>query len=336
MQVNSTPFVSVVVPCRNEEKFIQLCLDSIVGNDYPKDKREILVVDGYSEDQTKKILAQYALENPDICVIHNPNKITAAALNIGIKQAKGEYLLWMSAHNTYPKEYISKCIKAIKDYGVDNVGGRIIPQARTLSVFAKAIIKVISHPFGVGNSRFRTSCQKPVEADTVFGGCYHRDVFEKVGLFNEKLIRGQDMEFNLRLKKSGGKILLVPDIYSYYYARSSLISFFRHNFINGVWVIYPFKYTKHMPVSSRHLIPLGFVLSIIISLILTFYSPIFSYLLGGIMFVYLLLNYYFSLQISVQEKNIKFLFSLPVVFMFLHFSYGLGSLYGILSIFLHK
>ena len=106
---------------------------------------------------------------------------------------------------------------------------------------------------------FRVHTDEPKWVDTVFGGCYRREVFDRVGLFNENLVRGQDMEFNLRLKKAGGKTLLVPDIVSYYYARSDIKSFWKHNFTNGVWAILPFLYSPIMPVSWRHLVPLIFV-----------------------------------------------------------------------------
>ena len=211
------PFVSIIIPCRNEEPFILKCLNSLFLQDYPKEKLEILVIDGASEDKTKKIIQEYIKKHPFVKLLENPQKFTPIGLNIGIKEAKGDVIARMDAHAEYEKEYISKCVKYLNKYKVDNVGGVMITLSRKDTIWGKAIIAVLSHRFGVGNARFRVGAQKPVLVDTVFGGCYRREVFNKIGYFNENLVRGQDMDFNLRLRKAGGKILLVPKIKSYYY-----------------------------------------------------------------------------------------------------------------------
>jgi len=145
------------------------------------------------------------------------------------------------------------------------------------TLIGKAIAKSLSCRFGVGNSYFRTGTDKPKWVDTVFGGCYRKEIFSKVGLFNESLPRGQDMEFNLRLKRAGFKTLLVPNIVSYYYAKPDMKSFIKHNYINGVWAILPFKYSKIMPVSLRSLVPLFFVVSLLSSWILAIFLPFFRF-----------------------------------------------------------
>ena len=257
------PFVSVIVPCRNEEKFIGRCLDSIIANDFPKDGLEVLVIDGMSEDGTRKIVEEYVQKYPSIRFLNNLKKNTPCALNIGIKNAKGELILWMSAHNHYENNYISRCVESLNKYGADNVGGimKTLPQEDNFT--GQTIAASLSHRFGVWNSYFRIHTNEPKWVDTVFGGCYRKEVFDRVGLFNENLVRGQDMEFNLRLKKAGGKTLLVPNIVSYYYARSDIKSFWKHNWTNGVWAILPFLYSPIMPVSWRHLVPLIFVTSLL-------------------------------------------------------------------------
>lgn len=262
------PFVSIIIPCRNERRFIGDCLQSIIDNDYPKERLEVLAVDGMSEDGTRAVIESYAQQYPWIRLIENPKRITPVALNIGIKNAKGEIIIWMSAHNRYDKNYISRCVESLEKYGADNVGGVMKTLPREDSFMAQAIVASLSHRFGVGNSYFRVQTNKPKWVDTVFGGCYRREVFDRVGLFNENLVRGQDMEFNLRLKKAGGKTLLVPDIVSYYYARSDLKSFWKHNWANGVWAVLPFLYSPITPVSWRHLVPLIFVSSLLGSCVL--------------------------------------------------------------------
>jgi GT2 family glycosyltransferase len=200
----------------------------------------------------------------------------------------------------------------------------------------KATALALSHRFGVGNSVFRTGTQEPAWVDTVFGGCYRKEVFEKIGIFNEKLVRGQDMEFNLRLRKAGLRTLLVPDIVSYYYPRSDFKSFCMNNFRNGVWAILPFKYSKIIPVSWRHLVPLVFVSSLIGSIAISVFSSIFLWLFWLILGSYFLSNVYFSIKISKKEKDLKYIFIMPLIFGSLHLGYGLGSLRGALKAIVSK
>jgi glycosyltransferase involved in cell wall biosynthesis len=333
----SLPLVSVVVPCRNEEKYIGKCLDSIIANDYPKDRLEVLVVDGLSEDGTKKIVEKYTEQYPFVRLLENRKQITPIAFNIGIKDAKGDLIMIMSAHATCKNDYIPKCVQYSNEYGADNVGGiwKIIP--RDNSLIGKAIVFASSHPFGVGNAYYRLSDSKePRWVDAVAYGCYKNGVFKKIGFFNENLVRGQDMEFNLRLKKTGGKILLVPDAVVYYYVRSDLESFCKHNLKNGIWAILPFKFITHMPVSWRHLVPLVFVSSLISSGILAFFSVYFSLFLLFIFISYFLTNFYFSTEIALKERDWRFLFLTPVIFALLHIGYGLGSLWGLLRVITSK
>ncbi len=329
MTVYSNLRVSVLIPCRNEERFIGKCLDSVISQIFPKNKLEILVIDGLSEDKTKEIINQYAKKYPFIRMYENIDKSAPFALNIGVKNSKGDVLIRMDAHSTYDNEYITKCVKYLEDYKADNVGGiwKIIPRENNLIGNAIAIVQ--SHPFGVGNAEYRFISQKPKWVDTVPYFCCNKDVFDKVGLFNENLTRGQDMEFNIRLKKAGGKILLAPDIISYYYVRSDLRSFLKHNFKNGMWAILPFKYTDIMPVSIRHLIPLFFVAAFICSFLL--FAPAFFIIFGS----YIILDIYYSLLIS-SNKGMKYFVILPVMFFLLHFSYGLGSVWGLISLFNKK
>jgi cellulose synthase/poly-beta-1,6-N-acetylglucosamine synthase-like glycosyltransferase len=311
---DNLPFVSIIIPCRNEEKFIGKCLESILNQDYPKEKMEVLVVDGMSEDRTREIISNLKskISKPQIRLINNPKKFTNFAFNIGIKEAKGEIIMLAGAHATYEKDYVSKCVKYLKEYNANCVGGvlKTIPAENTL--IAKAIAISLSHPFGSA-SYFRIGAKAPKEVDTVFGGCYKKEVFEKIGLFNEKLIRSQDLEFNLRLKKAGGKILLFPDIVAYYYPQSNFKNFFLHNFQDGIWAILPFKLAK-TPFKLRHYIPLFFILTFPISI-----------------WPYILLSLFLSAQIAFKEKDLRLFFLTPIAFFCRHFSYGLGSIWGLLK-----
>jgi cellulose synthase/poly-beta-1,6-N-acetylglucosamine synthase-like glycosyltransferase len=326
------PFVSIIIPCRNEKRFIGDCLQSIIDNDYPKERLEVLAVDGMSDDGTQDVIRGFTQSYSWIRLVENPRKITPVALNIGITSSKGEMILWMSAHNHYERDYVSQSVESLEKYGADNVGGIMKTLPREDSFTGQAIVVSLSHRFGVGNSYFRVHTDEPKWVDTVFGGCYRKEVFDRVGLFNENLVRGQDMEFNLRLKKAGGKTLLVPDIVSYYYARSDLKSFWNHNWANGVWAILPFLYSPIMPVSWRHLVPLVFVTSLIGTAALGFVFPAFFGLFLVILGSYVIGSLTASFKIVLEKRDLRYLIAMPFIFGILHFGYGLGSLLGVLKI----
>lgn len=325
--------VSIIIPCRNEEKFIGKCLNSIIAQDFSKDKMEVLVVDGMSEDGTGEILKKYQREYPFIKVLDNPKKITPSALNIGIKNSKGEIIIRMDSHADYKKDYISKCVKYLKEYNADNVGGVIRTLSGKDNITAKAIAISLSHFFGAGGSHFRTGAEKPKWVDTVFGGCYKKEVFKRVGFFNENLVRSQDMEFNLRLKRAGGKILLAPDIISYYYPKSNLKDFFVHNIKDGIWAVYPLKFVK-MPLRLRHYIPFIFVSSLLGTGLLGIFFSGFFWLFIFIICFYLLVAVYFSVETAIKKREIGLFIILPIVFAARHIGYGLGSILGLVKLLL--
>jgi len=330
-KANTLPFVSIIIPCRNEEHFIKKCLLSIIKNDYPSDRLEILLVDGASEDKTKKIVREVIQNHPYIKLLNNPKRITPCALNIGIKNAKGDFIVRMDAHSVYKSDYISSCIKYQKEYDSDNVGGIFasIPPVDTL--VAKGIALALSHPFGVGNSYFRTYPEEIKEVDTVAFGCYKREVFDKIGLFNENLARSQDMEFNIRLKRSGGKIILFPDIIAYYYTDATLKAFLRHNFLNGVWAIYPAKFTKRL-LKPRHLVPFFFILTLFVFSILSIFYTFGMQLLLLTLGLYVAGSIIYSIHVAFRKKRAGYLFVMPLIFAMRHFAYGIGSLWGLIKL----
>ena len=301
------PVVTIIVPCLNEEKHIAECLDSIVANDYPKDKLEVLVVDGGSTDKTREIIQKFKIE-----LLNNPKVITPAAMNVGIQNAKGEIIIKMDAHSLYAKDYISKCVEHLEESGADNVGGALqsIPAKNTL--MARAIAICLSHVFGAGGSYFRTGSEEPREVDTVAFGCYKREVFDRVGFYDERMEKTEDLDLNLKLRKVGGKIMLFPDIKALYYPSSdNLKDFFVHNVTDGIWTTYPLKF-GFVSGSLRHYIPLIFVLTLPISI-----------------WLYIPISLFFSLQIAILKRDIRLFLVMPFAFGVRHIGYGLGSFVGI-------
>jgi len=324
--------ISIIIPCRNEEKFIAECLDGLLAQSYSKEKMEIFVVDGMSVDQTKEIVAHYQKSYPFINLIENEKKVTPVAMNIGINRAKGDCIFFMGAHAEYDVDYVTKCVAALQRYGADNVGGimKVVPQNNSL--ISQAIAYVISSFFGAGNAYYKTKTKKEItEVDTVFGGCYKKEVFKNIGLFDERLIRNQDLEFNIRLRNHGGKIILVPDIVSYYYPKADLWDFARHNFNDGFWVVYPLKFGLKT-FSWRHLLPFVFSSGIVVLGALGFINIIFWKLLGVCMLAYIFLDVLFSVKAVVLKKNGLLFFPVFIVFFLRHFFYGLGSLWALVSV----
>jgi succinoglycan biosynthesis protein ExoA len=322
-------FVSIIVPCRNEELYISKSLEALIANDYPKDKLEILVVDGMSDDGTREVLEEYVKEYPFIRVLDNPSRVTPVAFNMGIKQSVGDMIMIMSAHAVVPVDYVSKCIRYSLEYQADNVGGVRLTKPGNKSVFGRAIAHSISHPFAAGTAVYRTGAKSIRWVDTVFGGCYRKDVFQRIGFFDERLAKGQDREFNVRLRQAGGKILMVPDIVTYYYARGDLGVFFRWMWVVGLTPIYMSKVLGRRVFSERNLVPPVFVLWLVLSFLLSFVSPISLWLLLTTAGIYLTACLCFSVPIAAKEKDPRFLVAMPFIFGATHILYGAGALAAI-------
>ncbi len=326
------PFVSVVIPCRNEEAHIRICLDAILHNGYPLDRMEVLVVDGMSTDGTREVVALYREKWPNVRMLDNPKFITPVALNIGIHAARGDWLLRMDAHNACEPGYIAACVEWGERTGADNVGGGILTVARTNGLMSKAIVTALTHPFGVGGSDFRLGGAKPKWTDTVFGGCFRRHVFERVGFYNEHLARGQDMELNLRLRKAGLRTLLVPSIRSVYYARTRLSEFLRHNWTNGLWAVLPFRYSEVVPVSGRHLVPCLFAGALAGATVLTLIRLMPWWFPVLVLAPYCTALVLASVDAALRRHSWRLLPLLPLAFVGLHIPYGFGSLWGAIRI----
>lgn len=324
------PLVSIIIPCRNEQSSIQPCIESVLACGYPHDRLEILVVDGLSTDGTPDVVASLSRLHGNIRLLSNPARITPAALNLAIEAARGEFIMRMDAHSLVDPGYIRHCLDAALRFHADNVGGTMltVPVRPTLS--GRAIALALSHPFGVGNSRFRTGTNQPIEVDTVFGGFYLREVFSRLGGFNPRLARSQDLEFNLRLKRAGGRILLVPGVSSRYLARSTFSGYVRQNWENGRWVVLAARNSPCLPLRFRHLLP-GLV--VLLSLALLALSPISSTArlsLAAASTAYLLLSIAASLHAAFRARDVHAAWLLPFTFPALHFPYGAGTVVELL------
>lgn len=337
------PFVTAMIVVRNEENYIKECLRSLLEQSYPAESYEILIIDGLSDDSTlafaKETEEKYCYTknysgeiNNKIQVryINNPNKLLASGWNLGIKAALGDYVVRLDAHAFADKDFILKSVETMLNVGdAVCVGGTIKTEA--ISKRGNLIANVLSSPFGVGNSKFRYS-QKPQYVDTVAFGLYKKEVFLKVGYFDESLARNQDNDMHRRIREEGGKFYLNPQITSTYRPRETVKSMVKQGFSNGKWNIITFR-KNPKSLSGRHLIPLFFVIGIIGGLITSLIHHVFWMLFISVMLLYFILSIVFAAKKTCKIKNVLFT---SVLFFLLHLAYGIGSLTSILLILKEK
>lgn len=315
--------VSVIMPVYNEEKYISGCIESLMRQDYTEGSMEWIFVDGCSKDKTKEIIEEYRINNPHLIKIYdNPNKTVPYAMNIGIKEAVGRYIVRLDAHAEYANDYISKCVYYLETTDAENVGGVIETKSR--GFVGKAIALMLSSKFGVGNSEFRTN-GKSGYVDTVPFGAFRREVFKKYGMYDERLTRNQDNEMNFRIRKNGGKIFMAADIHLAYYCRDSIKGIVDMAIKNGKWNVITSRLCPGA-MGVRHFIPLIFLLSLILLPILTTIIPIVGWILTLELGLYLFLDILFSIK---QTSKISYLPMLFILFPLFHISYGFGSLVGL-------
>ena len=323
--------LSIICPILNEEKYIAQFLDSLLKQDYPKDELEILLVDGMSTERTREIVAGYTAKYPFIRVIDNPDKIVPYAMNRGIEAAKGDVIMRLDAHASYQPDYFSVLVKGLRRLNADNVGTVCKTDVLNKTPKTLAIREVLGNKFGVGNSTFRTGIDREQEVETVPFGCWRKEVFERYGKYDVRLVRNQDIELNKRIIRGGGKIYILPDTYCTYLARETWHALAKNNYGNGKWNILTVYYTKTLSsLSLRHFIPLLFLLSLIVPLSLALIWWPFALISAASLFAYTGLLSAVSLKLAV-EKKLNF-FYLLITFFVLHLSYGWGSLVGILKL----
>lgn len=323
--MNGEDIVTVIIPVRNESNYIGRCLQSIMEQDYPIEKLEIIVIDGMSNDKTQEFVNNYHKMYPDrICLLENPNLTVPFAMNEGIRNAIGKYIIRFDAHSYYPYNYISKCVLTLIETSADNVGGLAITKGE--GIIGNAFAHVLSSKFGVGNSGFRTNV-KSGYTDTVPFGAFKKETFEKYGLYDERLTRNQDYELNYRIRKNGGKIYLNSDIKLVYYCRNTISGILRQSYENGKWNLITSKLCPGT-MSLRHFAPLIFLLTLIAMPAMISLAPTTQLLFILELVLYLTLDLIFSIKPKLKIRDIVILL---ILFPLFHISYGIGSLMGLVS-----
>ena len=320
------PFVSVVMPVRNEAAYIARSLAAVLQQDYPEDRIEVVVADGISSDGTREVVAGFALRDRRVRLVDNPRGIAPTGLNAAIRASRGSIVIRVDGHCEVARDYVTACVRHLASEEIWGVGGPIETKGET--DLATAIAVAMSTPFGVGGSKFRTVDDRTMLVDTVAFPAYPRWVLERCGLFDEELVRNQDDEYNSRIRKAGGKILLTPDVRSRYYSRGTLRSLWRQYFQYGFWKVRVMqKHPKQM--RPRHFVPSAVVGALVLSMPFLFLRPwgwvVPAFLLG----TYTVANLSASL-ISSAGLSKRFATRLPLIFAILHLSYGAGSCVGML------
>ena len=324
--------VTIVIPCYQERDFIRACLESVIAFEKPADiMTEILVVDGMSTDGTREIIDEFARSHPTIQRLDNPNRTQSAALNLGISRARGQYLLRLDAHSLYPGDYLRKTVETARRSGADNTGGVVNTLRRGHAFQAGLVQALITHPFGVGNSGFRTGAREG-PADTVPYGCFRMSLFDRVGLFDERLIRAQDYEMNRRTIAAGGIVWCNPEIQVQYYPQPDLKTFLKKQVVAEapynayMWYLAPYSF------APRHAITSLFATGVIAGLILSPISQTVRWVFGAVMVLYLVLALISATQQSIRFGDPRYVLALPVSFFLYHFLHGVGVIGGLIRL----
>jgi glycosyltransferase involved in cell wall biosynthesis len=330
MDTESLPFVSIIIPIRNECADIVDCLESVLACDYPNERLELLAIDGMSDDGTRDLVAGLAARDPRIRLLDNPDRTTPHALNKGIANARSEIIVRMDAHAIYPTDYIRRCVIGLLESGADNVGGSIVTVAGDNTPTACAIAIALCNPFGVGNSYFRVGTRAPRWVDTVPFGCWRRELLLRLGGFDKELARNQDDELNARILKRGGRILLDPDIRARYVARPTLRKL--------ALMLYQYGYYKPLAVhkagriaSLRQLAPPLLVATLFATAVAGLAWPQAWLILFGILVTHLGCGLTLGLM-GARQHGPAIALRLPVIFAVMHGAYGWGYLRGLFDL----
>ena len=323
----NNPLTTLILPIHNESSYIESGLQAIARQVYPTDCIEILIADGMSTDETRSLIHDFSVLHPQvkIRIMDNPGLVVPIGLNSAMRQAQGEFIIRVDGHTVIAPDYVRQCVAALQRTQADNVGGRM--NAIGVTPFGDAVAVATSTPFGIGGGRFHYS-DREEWVDTVYMGAWPRRVFERIGLFDEELVRDQDDEFNYRLRENGGKILLSPAIKSEYTVRRTPTALWKQYYQYGFWKVRVLQKHPHQ-MSLRQFVPPAFVLGLLISVLFVF-SPILRPLFPVIPLLYLVSNLFASIY-NAFKRGWEYLPLLPFVFAILHVSYGTGFLVGLIK-----
>jgi len=326
-----SPYVSIIIPCLNEVDFIENCLENMLSQEDVSGGYEVIVVDGMSDDGTREKLLSLAEKTETVRVVDNPRRIQAAALNIGIREALGDVIVRIDAHSRYEKDYVHSCVAALEETGADNVGGAWV--AKGNGYVSRAIAAAFNSPFSCGGALSHNPNYEGW-VDSVYLGCWKRELFDKIGHFNERLVCSEDEELNLRIAQSGGRIWQTKKSRSRYLPRDNVLNLWRQYFHWGHWKVF-LMWEHRVIIKWRHIVPVLFALFVSIGFPVAFLSTPFSIAYIGVLLTYGLFLAGASLLCG-RLRGWDLVPILPVVFATFHFAYGFGFLSGLWHVFVRR
>jgi len=322
--------VSIIIPCKNEQATIQLLLEALYAQTYPRSAMEVVIADGGSTDRTQWVIHSWQAEHQDLDIklIDNPTGTIPAALNAAIQASHYEIIVRLDAHSKPNLDYVERMVTALTEGLGDNVGGVWDIRPSQKDWIARSIAAAAAHPIGVGDARYRYTDQAAYVDTVPFGG-FHRQLLEQVGLFDETLLANEDYEFNTRIRKIGGKIWLDPAIRSVYYARSTLRSLAKQYWRYGYWKWHMLR-RYPMTLRWRQALPPLFILALAVLIILSPFFRWFSLILAAVSGIYALPLLLAGFQLMIKHRAFPLLLGVPLAIATMHFSWGAGFLWGIL------
>ncbi len=320
------PFVSVIVPCYNEEKTIRHLLSAVFAQTYPRAQMELIISDGLSTDRTRVVIAEFQTEHPDlnVRVVDNEVKTIPSGLNQAIRESRGEIIVRLDAHSMPIPEYVERCVAAHQAGKGENIGGvwEIRPGAETW--IAESISFAAAHPLGVGDAMYRLNA-KAGAVDTVPFGSFKRTLIEKIGPFDETLLANEDYEFNTRVREAGGVVWLDPSIRSVYFSRSTIGTLATQYLRYGFWKRRMLQRYPHT-LRWRQALPPVFVLSLDVLTVLSLWVVLARYLLAAQILLYFSVLFLAGLELAIQKRKAFLVFGLPLAISTMHITWGVGFL----------
>jgi glycosyltransferase involved in cell wall biosynthesis len=322
--------VSIIVPCYNEEARIGSLLEAIAEQTYPTGEMEVVLADGMSTDRTREVAEEFSQTHPDLPlrVIPNPKQSIPSAVNTAVAAARGGIILRLDGHSRPYPDYVARCVAGLESGAGENVGGvwEIRPGAQ--GWIAASIAAAAAHPLGVGDAFYRHATRAGY-VDTVPFGAFRRDLFEKVGGFDETLLTNEDYEFNARIRLGGGHIWLDPQIRSVYYARESLAALGRQYWRYGFW---KYRMLRRYPSTLRwrQALPPLFVLGLLLGLIFA-WIPVIGWLLILSAAVYTLTLLVAGFLEALKRRQALLIAGLPLAIACMHLSWGSGFLWSMIA-----
>lgn len=323
-----SPLVSIVMPCRNEAAHVEPAIRDALAQVQRGFTIEVLVAVGPSTDGTRALVDQVATDDPRVRIVDNPAGVVPHGLNAAIRLAQGDFIVRMDAHSRYPSDYVANLTEALVRTGADNVGGVWDTVPANGSHKAWAIARVLSSPLGVGNARFRLGTREEMEVDTVPYGCFRRELFDRIGFFDEELVRNQDDEHNGRIRKAGGRIVLLPQVVIQYVSRDHLTKLWRMYREYGLFK--PLVNIKlGLPATARQFAPPLFVAALIGLPVVGLLHGGFFLAWTGLVLLYMAVTCAVSLRIAIRGRRPQALVWLGLAFACVHLAYGFGYLEGL-------